>query len=260
MIPPPVVEVAEDTEALALRAALFVAALASASGRFGLCLSGGATPKRAYELLADLGASLDWQKVHLFWGDERFVPPDHQDSNFRMAREALIDHVSIPAAQVHPIPTNCGSPEEAAALYEATLQGFYGSKTLDPERPLFDVTLLGLGEDGHTASLFPETKALDERDAWVTSITGVKPEPRISLTFPALQSSRVILFVVAGAKAGHSRARSRQRHDAPRRPPRNARNDSYFRRPRGDSWLKRAAWPPTAFRRLCGLAFYGALL
>ncbi|MGH6796721.1 MAG: 6-phosphogluconolactonase, partial [Methylocella sp.] len=86
------------------------------------------------------------------------------------------------------------------ALYEATLQSFYGSETLDPERPLFDVTLLGLGEDGHTASLFPGTEALDERDAWVTSIVGVKPEPRISLTYPALQSSRAILFAVSGAK------------------------------------------------------------
>ena len=198
--PPPVVDVAGDGEALARLVAGFIAARASASERFGLCLSGGATPKRAYELLADLGASLDWQKIHLFWGDERFVPPDHQDSNFRMAREALIDHAPIAAAQVHPVPTNSASPDEAAALYEATLQGFYGSNTLDPERPLFDVTLLGLGEDGHTASLFPGTKALDERDAWVTSIVGVKPEPRISLTYPALESSRVILFAVSGAK------------------------------------------------------------
>jgi 6-phosphogluconolactonase len=124
-------------------------------------------------------------------GDERFAPPDHRDSNFRMAREALIDHAPIPAAQVHPIPTNSASPEEAASLYEATLQGFYGSKTLDPEGPLFGVTLLGLGEDGHTASLFPGTKALDKRDAWVTSSIGVKPEPRISLTYPPLQSSRL---------------------------------------------------------------------
>ncbi len=200
MTPPPVLDVASDAEALALRAARFVAARASASERFGLCLSGGSTPKRAYELLADLGASLDWQMVHLFWGDERFVPLDHQDSNFRMAREALIDHVSIPAAQVHPIPTNSETPERAAALYEATLQGFYGGKTLDPERPLFDVTLLGLGEDGHTASLFPGTKALDERGAWVTSIIGLKPEPRISLTYPALESSRVIVFIVSGEK------------------------------------------------------------
>lgn len=200
MTPAPIVDVAGDAEALARRVAGFVTARASsASGRFSLSLSGGATPKRAYELLADSAASLDWQKVHLFWGDERFVPPDHQDSNFRMAREALIDRVPIPTTQVHPIPTDSASPKEAASLYEATLQGFYGSKTLDPERPLFDVTLLGLGEDGHTASLFPGTSALGERGAWVTSIVGVKPEPRISLTYPALQSSRVILFVVSGA-------------------------------------------------------------
>ncbi len=201
MTPAPVVEVACDAEALACRVAGFVAArISSAPERISLSLSGGSTPKRAYELLADFGASLNWQKVHFFWGDERFLPPDHRDSNFRMAREALIGHVSIPAAQVHLVPTGCGSPEEAAALYEATLQSFYGSSTLDPERPLFDLTLLGLGEDGHTASLFPGTKALDERDAWVTSSIGVKPEPRISLTYPALQSSRVILFVVSGAK------------------------------------------------------------
>ncbi|HEX3494717.1 MAG TPA: 6-phosphogluconolactonase [Methylocella sp.] len=203
MTPPPIVEVADGAEALACLVADFIAArISGVPKRFGLCLSGGSTPKRVYELLGakDLGASLDWQKVHLFWGDERFVPPDHRDSNFRMAREALIDHVPIPAAQVHPVPTDSASPEEAAASYEATLQGFYGGKTLDPERPLFDVTLLGLGEDGHTASLFPGTKALDERDAWVTSILGVMPEPRISLTYPALQSSDVILFIVSGAK------------------------------------------------------------
>jgi 6-phosphogluconolactonase len=199
--PAPIVDVADDSEALASRVARFIAArVSNPSGHFNLSLSGGSTPKRAYELLVDSGASLDWQKVHLFWGDERFVPPDNRDSNFRMARESLIDHVPIPAAQVHPIPTGCGSPQEAADLYEATLQSFYGSETLDPKRPLFDVTLLGLGEDGHTASLFPGTKALDERGAWVTSIIGVKPEPRISLTYPALESSGVILFIVSGEK------------------------------------------------------------
>ncbi|HEY8032075.1 MAG TPA: 6-phosphogluconolactonase [Methylocella sp.] len=201
MTPNPIIEIDIDAEALARRVADTVAAWVSgAAERFSLCLSGGATPKRAYELLADLGTSLDWQKIHLFWGDERFVPPDHRDSNFRMAREALIDHVPIPATQIHAVPTNAASPEEAAGLYEATLQAYYGGKTLESERPLFDVTLLGLGEDGHIASLFPGTKALNERAAWVTSIIGAKPEPRISLTYPALQSSRLILFVVSGAK------------------------------------------------------------
>ncbi|MCI0466291.1 MAG: 6-phosphogluconolactonase [Beijerinckiaceae bacterium] len=203
MTPLPVIEIETDMEALALRVARFIAGrVAAASGRFGLCLSGGTTPKRVYELLAANGAggALDWQKVHLFWGDERFVPPDHKDSNFRMAREAMIDHVSIPAGQVYPIPSVGLSPEEAAAAYEAILQNFYEMNALDAGRPLFDLNLLGLGEDGHTASLFPGTKALGERNAWVTSVIGAKPEPRISLTYPALESSREILFLVSGEK------------------------------------------------------------
>ncbi|HUZ92270.1 MAG TPA: 6-phosphogluconolactonase [Methylocella sp.] len=203
MTPAPVIDVAEDAEALAGKVARFVAArMSSAPDRFGLSLSGGTTPKRIYELLGagNLGVPLDWRKLHLFWGDERFVPMDHADSNFRMAREAFIDHVPIPPAQVHPILTGTGTPENSAALYEQTLQSFYGSKTLEPERPLFDVTLLGLGEDGHIASLFPGTKALNERGAWVTPVIGAKPEPRVSLTYPALESSGVILFVVSGAK------------------------------------------------------------
>jgi 6-phosphogluconolactonase len=203
MTPAPIVDVSEDAEALALQVARFVVVcISNAPESFSLSLSGGSTPKRIYELLGagDLGVSLDWRKLHIFWGDERFVRMDHHDSNFRMAREAFIDHVPIPPSQVHPILTEAPTPEKAAALYAETLQGFYGSKTLDPERPLFDLTLLGLGEDGHTASLFPGTKALDERDAWVTSIIGAKPEPRISLTYPALESSSVILFVVSGAK------------------------------------------------------------
>ena len=203
MTPAPIIDVADDAEGLALRVARFVAArFSSAPERFSLNLSGGSTPKRIYELLAaaDLGASIDWRNVHLFWGDERFVPMDHQDSNFRMAKEAFLDHVPVPFSQVHPILTSAKTPERAAALYEETLQIFYGSKTLDADRPLFDVTLLGLGEDGHIASLFPGTAALDERAAWVTSIIGAKPEARISLTYPALELSRVIVFAVSGAK------------------------------------------------------------
>jgi len=122
MTPPPIVEGADDAEALACLVAGFIAARVSdVSKSFGLCLSGGSTPKRVYELLGatDLDASLDWQKVHLFWGDERFVPADHRDSNFRMARESLIDHVPMPAAQVHPVPTNSASPEEAKTFMGA---------------------------------------------------------------------------------------------------------------------------------------------
>jgi 6-phosphogluconolactonase len=133
-------------------------------------------------------------------GQRTRCSPDHEQSNFRMAGEALLDRVPIPATQVHPIPTSYDSPERAAISYETSLQEFYEAKEFDPAPPLFDLTLLGLGEDGHTASLFPNTKALDERDAWVTSIIGAKPEPRISLTYPAIESSREILFLVSGPK------------------------------------------------------------
>lgn len=203
MTPSPVLEIAQNSEELAARVASVIAArIAQVPARFSLNLSGGSTPKRIYELLGaeDLGGSIDWKKVHLFWGDERFVPMDHEDNNFRMAREAFVDKVPVPFGQVHPILTGAKTPEKAAALYAETLQNFYGSTALDPARPLFDVTLLGLGEDGHIASLFPGTAALDERGAWVTAVIGAKPEVRISLTYPALESSREIIFAVSGAK------------------------------------------------------------
>jgi len=197
----PIVDIAIDAEDMAMRAALWLAArIVFASEPFSLNLAGGSTPKRVYELLASpsFKSYIDWQKVHLFWGDERCVPFDHQDSNYKMVHDALIAHVPIPPDHVHRIPVESGSPEDAAALYAADLQRFYGAATLDPARPLFDVTLLGLGPDGHTASLFPETAALDERRAWTTAVIGVKNEARISLTYPVLESSAAILFLVAG--------------------------------------------------------------
>lgn len=140
---------------------------------------------------------MPWSRVHLFWGDERFVPHDHPDSNYGMARDRLISRIPIPPENVHPIPTG-GTPEEAAQQYDSTLKCFYGASDLEKDRPLFDIVLLGLGTDGHIASLFPGTQALEERSAWVTSVIGAKPEPRISLTFKALSSSRTLAFIVAG--------------------------------------------------------------
>jgi 6-phosphogluconolactonase len=148
---------------------------------------------------APLRDEIDWRKIQLFWGDERFVPSVHQSSNFRMTTEALLRHVPIPAENVHRIQTEARSPEEAAILYQRVLQAFYGAAALDPKRPLFDVTLLGLGADGHTASLFPDTSALDERRALATAVTGAAPEPRITLTYPALESRAVTLFLVSDA-------------------------------------------------------------
>ena len=195
-------DVSADLPALAERLAdWLVDEISETTGPFALSLSGGSTPKALYALLATerYRRAVNWERMHLFFGDERFVPHDHPDSNYRMAREAMIARVPIPAENVHPIPTEGTTPEAAAAAYQETLQAYYGKLTLDLHRPLFNVTLLGLGDDGHTASLFPGTKALLERDSWVTSVVGAKPEPRISLTYPCLDSSSTVAFIVAGA-------------------------------------------------------------
>lgn len=198
----PKIDVSPDASALATRLAEWLVARIDATrGPFSLNLSGGSTPKRVYELLAteNYRRKIDWERIHIFFGDERCVPMDHPDSNYRMAREALISKVAMPEENVHPVRTEDGTPADAAAAYDVTLKSYYGKSTLDIARPLFGVTLLGLGEDGHTASLFPGTAALDEREKWVVSVVGAKPEPRISMTFPALDSSAAVVFLVAGA-------------------------------------------------------------
>ena len=169
-------------------------------GRFAICLSGGSTPQALYEKLAadPYRGRLPWDRLYWFFGDERFVPHDDADSNYRMAREALLDHAPVPPANVMPI-AGTGSPERAAADYQALLSAYYGSQALDMSRPLFDVTFMGLGEDGHTASLFPGNPALEETQKWVTAVTdpSVK-QKRINLTYPALACSDVMAFLVAG--------------------------------------------------------------
>jgi 6-phosphogluconolactonase len=194
-------EVLADPAALAHRVAEWLLDLAATKdGIFSIALSGGSTPKRLYQLLAG-PAYLDrfpWPRTHWFWGDERFVPHDDALSNYRMVREALLSRAPIPAANIHPMPTEGLSPGAAAAAYERELKSFYGAECLDPARPLFDVTLLGLGPDGHTASLFPDTAVLDERRNWVAAVIDTKSEPRITLTYPALESSRNAAFLVAG--------------------------------------------------------------
>jgi 6-phosphogluconolactonase len=204
----------ESAEALAQGVAEWLRALAQASDRdFAVCLSGGSTPRRLYERLATPGIAsrFPWSRSHWFWGDERFVPHDHPDSNYRMAQEALLSRVPIRREHIHAIPTEGLSPEQAAAAYETTLKRFHGTDMLSPGRPLFDVTLLGIGEDGHTASLFPGQPALQEKRRWAVAVIGAKSEARITLTYPALDSSRDVAFLatgegkrgaVAGAKAG----------------------------------------------------------
>ena len=194
------IEVLSDPLALAHRVAEWMtqAALA-AQGSFRVSLSGGSTPKALYGLLAadEFRDRFPWQRVSWYWGDERFVPYDHPESNFRMTREAMLGKAPVPPENIHPIPTD-GSPEDAARRYELTLQQAYGAAKLDPHRPLFDVTLLGLGGDGHTASLLPGEPALSERKHWVAVVSHGRPEVRITMTYPVLESSRRVAFLVAG--------------------------------------------------------------
>ncbi len=202
---PPNSELMADAEATARAAAEHLLAIATGSDaeRIAICLSGGSTPKRLYALLAspDFVERVPWSRIHWFFGDDRVVPWDDERSNVRMVREAFGHEGPVPTTHLHFIPSDQGA-EAGARGYAATLRDFYGADRLDPERPLFDLVLLGLGSDGHTASLFPGKPALAERDAWVTAVpeAGMEPfVPRISLTFPALASSRSVLFLVNGA-------------------------------------------------------------
>jgi 6-phosphogluconolactonase len=166
-------------------------------GRFAIALSGGHTPGKMYSLWAQTEQyrnKTPWDRVHLFWGDERFVPADDPRSNYRMARETLISQVPIPAENVHPMPTNLSSPEECARAYETELLKFFGS-----EPPAFDVQLLGIGDEGHTASLFPGSPALGEKVRWVAAVrVAAEPPQRITLTPVVLNQGRNTFFLVAG--------------------------------------------------------------
>jgi 6-phosphogluconolactonase len=193
--------IVSDAKTLAQNVAEWVCDRMLASGRdFAVCLSGGSTPRQLYETLAmpPFASRIPWSRTHWFWGDERFVPHDDPDSNYRMARNALLSRVPIPSDNIHPIPTEGLSQEQAAAIYEATLKRFYGGDTLRADRPLFDVIFLGIGEDGHTASLFPGQQALREMQRWVVATVDAKSQPRITLTYPALNSSRDVAFLATG--------------------------------------------------------------
>jgi len=194
-------DISRDGHGLAERAAeWFMQTTASHAGTLSISLSGGSTPKELYRLLGSgtLRASIPWQRLELFWGDERFVPYDSPDSNYRMARETLLETAPVAAGHVHPIPTD-GTAADAARRYEIALKRFYGSETLDPARPLFDVMFLGLGSDGHTCSLIPGQPVLEERKHWVAPVMSGRNEPRITLTYPAVESSRTLAFLVSGA-------------------------------------------------------------
>ena len=193
------IQVYPDTRALSVAAAqLFVSRAEEAiqaRGRFAVALSGGNTPRGAYELLSEpaFREQIQWAKVHVFFGDERCVPSDDPRSNQRMAREALLDRVPLPPSQVYPIICDT-SPKESAARYEAILHDF------SPEgSPRFDLVLLGMGEDGHTASLFPGTPVLDELSPWVAAVCPPSQELcRVTLTTPVINLAMAVVFLVSG--------------------------------------------------------------
>ena len=200
----PLVQVYPDGAALAQAAAAhWVARATEASatrGRFAVALAGGTTPRAAYALLATpaWAGLVDWARVHVFWGDERCVPPDHPESNYRLAHEALLAHVPLPPANVHRVRGE-QEPEAAAADYEHTLRHFFGPGS----EPRFDLVLLGLGRDGHIASLFPGTAALAETARLVVAVAAAyeeRPTWRISLTLPALNAAHEVVFLVSGAE------------------------------------------------------------
>ncbi len=189
-----------DLEALSRGAAELFVQLAQqavqARGRFSVALSGGNTPRRAYELLAQppLRDQVPWNAVHVFWGDERFVPPDDPRSNERMARLTLLDHVPVPPSQIYPM-FEAGTPAQAAARYEAILRRFFTN-----QRPQLDLVLLGLGDNGHTLSLFPGTPVLDEHQKWVADVYVAEQDMyRVTMTAPLVNQAAVLAFLVSGA-------------------------------------------------------------
>ncbi len=197
-------------------------------GRFAVVLAGGSTPKATYEVLArDYADNLDWSKVHVYFGDERTVPPDHEDSNYRMARETLLSRIRV--GSVHRMRCEL-TPEEAAAAYERELREFFGTSD---EPPRFDLILLGLGKDGHTASLFPETSALDVTDRWVVANPVLKLETaRLTLTIPIINAAKAVTFLVAGRDKAEALKEILEGDADPREYP------AKFIRPEGDlTWM-----------------------
>lgn len=194
------VTVADDRGTLARLAAAHIAQAAVQAvadrGVFTVCLSGGETPKATYELLAgEAGRHVPWDRVHVFWGDERCVPLERPDNHYTMVRELVLSHVPIPQENVHRIRAEIGDTALAAEQYERMLRSFFGS------RPDFDILLLGMGDDGHTASLYPGSPGCTERVRWVVAHDVVKKGEclrRVTLTVPALVAAREVLFLVAG--------------------------------------------------------------
>jgi 6-phosphogluconolactonase len=165
-------------------------------GRFSVALSGGNTPRRLHEILATepYRHQIQWGAVHVFWGDERCVPADDPRSNFRMARETLLDHVPIPPGNIHAVQGNL-EPAQAATQYESDLRSFFGDTP-----PVFDLIFLGLGDNAHTASLFPHTPVLNETERWVSAVYVAELDMyRVTFTAPLINQAENVVFLVSGA-------------------------------------------------------------
>jgi 6-phosphogluconolactonase len=165
-------------------------------GQFSLVLSGGSTPRPVYQALAQPGKAgeIDWYRTHIFWGDERAVPPGHPDSNYRMAKQALLDHVSLPPENIYRIHGEFHH-QDSAKDYQGQIKNYFGN-----QEQRFDLVLLGLGADGHTASLFPESEALEENHLWAAANYAPSQQAwRITLTYPALLNSHQVIFLVKGS-------------------------------------------------------------
>jgi len=156
-----------------------------------IALAGGSTPKPIYEAIAL--SDLSWDKIHVFWGDERYVPPTHPDSNQKMAREAWLNKVSIPETNIHPMPTDGANPTEDAQKHDQEIKDFFQEGF-----PSFDIILLGMGDDGHTASLFPHTEALTKCDRLIT-VGNNKDSLRLTFTIPLINQAHCVIFLVSGA-------------------------------------------------------------
>ncbi len=202
-MPESTIKIYPDANSLAEAAARLIVAKCSETlvdrEFFTIALSGGSTPKHLYELLADahreFHKQIDWASSHFFWTDERFVAPDHPESNFRMANEAMLSKVPVPKVNIHRVITENSNPEKTAENYARDIRSFFKTQTV----PSFDLVLLGMGTDGHTASLFPETNALNETDKLVTAVWIKKFDTfRITLTLPVLTHAKNIVFLVSG--------------------------------------------------------------
>lgn len=173
------------------------------NGRFNVALAGGSTPLNLYNYLRgkNFSGNLLWEKTHLFWSDERCVPPDHHESNYGMAKSALLDHVSIPPKNIHRMRGEI-NPPEAAMEYQVEMVDHFKPEGNKP--PTFDLILLGMGNDGHTASLFPGSPALDEKIHWVVNVEHTKPPPpllpRLTFTLPVINSAKLVILLVTGHK------------------------------------------------------------